>query len=294
MIEEKEKIYEIKIENQAYPEKLRHIYKPPKRLFVIGNLPREDKISLAVVGARDCSYYGKETALYFCKELSKYGIQIISGLARGIDGYAHQGALESEMPTFGILGCGIDICYPKENSSLYKKMCKSGGILSEYPEGTPPLAGYFPMRNRIISGLADGIFVIEAREKSGSLITVEYGLEQGKDIFVLPGRINDNLSKGCNGLLKAGAIPITEPLDLLNYYGIESSSNTMENKKNNKCLEMGEEMVYSRLCLVPKHVNQIVCESCMPLYAVMESLISLEEKGYIKQVLKNYYIKLLE
>lgn len=288
------KIQYISIENQAYPEKLRHIYKPPKGLYVRGCFPKENKIGVAIIGARACSEYGKEVASYFAKELSENEVEIISGLARGIDGAAHKGALEARKRTYGVLGCGIDVCYPKEHALLYGKMEEEGGIISEYGYGVAPLPRYFPMRNRIISGLSDGILVVEAREKSGSLITVEYGLEQGKDIFVLPGRICDELSRGCNRLLKAGAIPVTEPNDILEFYGIKINKSKQETIKNYNLLEKNEKMVYSRLCLVPKHLNQIVVECQLPIAEVMQSLITLELKGYIKQPLKCYYIKQLE
>lgn len=293
-MKEKKNINYVSFDDSSYPKKLKYIYNPPKGLYVIGKLPLEDRVSIAIIGARECSVSGREYASFFAGELARNGIQIISGLARGIDGYAHRGALNAGMDTFGILGCGIDLCYPKENIELFEKMEYCGGIISEYTNGTPPLAAYFPQRNRIISGMSEGILIIEARERSGSLITVEHGLEQGKDIFVLPGRISDGLSKGCNALLKAGAVPVTEPSDILHYYGMEDLKKKEAPKKNNKLLEKQDEMVYSRLCLVPKHVNQVIYESKLPLYLVMESLISLEKKGYIKQPHKNYYIKILE
>lgn len=291
---EEQKISYISQKNQAYPEKLRHIYKPPKGLYVRGSLPDTSCLAIAVVGARECSYYGRETAFYFARELAKSGILIISGLARGIDAQAHKGALEGGGKTYGVLGCGIDVCYPKENKTLYTKVEENGGILSEYGAGEPPLAGYFPLRNRIISGLSEGILVIEARERSGSLITVEHGLEQGKDIFVLPGRINDELSRGCNRLLKAGAIPVTEPSDILQYYGLTADEGSHQFKKNNNLLEKEEKMVYSKVCLVPKHINQVAEECGLPVLEVMQNLISLELKGYIKQPFKGYYITRLE
>lgn len=291
---QKQNISYISEKNQAYPEKLRHIYKPPKGLHVRGSLPGADCLAIAVIGARECSFYGKETAFYFARELARSGVLIISGLARGIDAAAHRGALDGGGETYGVLGCGIDICYPKENAELYAQVEKRGGILSEYGLGEPPLAGYFPLRNRIISGLSEGILVIEARERSGSLITVEHGLEQGKDIFVLPGRICDDLSKGCNRLLKAGAIPVTEPSDILQYYGLSADKSSRQLKKNNNLLEKEEKMVYSKVCLVPKHINQVAEECGLPVLEVMQNLISLELKGYIKQPFKGYYIKLLE
>lgn len=279
------------IEDEEYPQKLREVYNSPLVLYVKGCLPRKERKCLAIVGARDCSIYGRETAQYFGRELSKGGIGIVSGLARGIDGYAHKGALEGGGDTYGVLGCGINVCYPPEHKWLYDRIEKAGGILSEYGPGVKPLKVNFPARNRIISGLCDGILVVEARERSGSLITVEHGLEQGKDVFAIPGRISDPLSKGCNRLIKAGAIPITEPSDIFYYYGVNYKDFSCCVKKNENILEKEEEMVYSKLCLEPKHIGQIVEESGLSMCMTMEKLVSLDLKGYIKQPVKNYYIR---
>lgn len=282
------------IKEEEYPEKLKNIYDSPLLLYRKGKLPKEGKISIAIVGARDCSAYGREAAEYFGRELSRQGIQVISGLARGIDGWAHRGALKGGGETFGVLGCGINLCYPPEHKGLYEAMAAKGGILTEYGLDIKPYPGNFPVRNRIISGLSDGILVVEAREKSGSLITVEYALEQGKDVFVIPGRLCDALSRGCNRLLKAGAVPVTEPCDIFYYYGVDCKDFSRFVKKNENILEKEEEMVYSRLCLEPKHVSLIIEESGLSMQKVMEKLVSLDLKGYIKQPVKNYYIRSIQ
>lgn len=295
---ENEKInISVTMEKNNYPEKLRHIYKPPRRLYVKGELPDNNKISIAVIGARDCSVYGKEVALFFSRELAKAGIQIISGLARGIDAAAHQGCLEGEGKTFAVLGSGIDLCYPKQNQWLYNRIKEKGGIISEYPDTTPPIAGHFPVRNRIISGLADGILVVEAREKSGSLITVDYGLEQGKDIFIVPGRINDSLSKGCLNLWKMGAIPVTSPADIMEYYGEKISAfkpvaQTIVDVSKEKMTD-SEQKIYETLDLYPKHFNAIVCETKLQTVQVMQHLLSLKSQGKIGEPVKGYFIKKL-
>ncbi len=237
----KKDIYLVTIDDTDYPKRLKDIYDSPYGLYVKGNLPKEDKLTISVVGARNCTDYGKEVALRLSKELASCGVQIISGLAHGIDGYAHQGALNAGGKTYAILGCGIDICYPKENFSLYMDIMEQGGIISEYGLGKPPMAYQFPMRNRIISGLSDGILVIEAREKSGSLITVDSGLEQGKNIYAVPGSIYNKLSEGCNNLIKQGAKIITSSQDILedfNYNYLSSSDNKqkkIEKRKNSVC-----------------------------------------------------------
>lgn len=283
-------IYFVTKEDSNYPDKLRNIFNPPYALYVKGNLPKNQIGSVAIIGARNCSEYGREVSKYFACELAKAGLQIISGLARGIDGYAHQGVLAGEGSTYGVLGCGIDICYPIENFSLYMDMQEKGGVISEYGIGVNPKAGNFPMRNRIISGMSDGILVIEAKEKSGSLITVDLGLEQGKNIYALPGRINDRLSTGCNNLIKMGAKLVLEPKDILEDFFLNYKENEMDSKKNYKLLETQEKMVYDSLSFYPKHMNEIAGETNFSIYELSEILLSLELKNYIKQVRKNYYV----
>lgn len=277
-------------EDAAYPDKLKILTDAPYSLYVRGELPTKEKHCIAIVGARDCSTYGREMAKWFGRELSRAGIQVLSGMARGIDGYAHVGAVEIGAPTYAVLGSGIDVCYPTEHRWLYEKMVESGGIISEYGMGVKPLAGQFPMRNRIISALCDGILVIEAKNRSGSLITVDFGLEQGKDIFAVPGRIGDTNSYGCNRLIKLGACLVQEPKDILENYHFYDNSFSKESKKNNYMLETKEKIVYANLSYNPKHVNEIVIDTKISLNEVMECLISLELKGYIKQTMKNFYI----
>lgn len=282
-------IYFVTKDEDQYPRRLHNIYNPPFGLYVKGSLPKEDQISIAIIGARNCSEYGRETAKYFASELAKRGIQIISGLARGIDGYAHEGALMVNGSTYAIEGCSVDMCYPKENFNLYMNMQVNGGVISEYGLNCYPKPYNFPMRNRIISGLSDGILVIEAKEKSGSLITVDMGLEQGKNIYSVPGRIMDILSLGCNNLIKMGAKLVTGPEDILDDYGIEYNNCKKHLKKSNKSLETKEKIVYAVLSFVPKHMNEIAGETNLSIMELTEILMQLELKNYITQVGKNYY-----
>ena len=198
-----------------YPVKLRSIPARPFGIFVKGKLPDVRQRSLAIVGARDCSEYGQYVARHFAEKMAQNGVAVISGLARGIDGIAQRAAMEAGGESFGVLGCGADICYPKSNEKLYRMCMERGGILSTYLPGTPPTPNLFPPRNRIISGLSDGILIIEAREKSGTIITADLALEQGKDVFVIPGRVTDRLSDGCNSLIRQGASLIQSPEQLL-------------------------------------------------------------------------------
>jgi len=212
---EKQNIRFIMPHHRDYPERLAHIPDAPFGLFVRGHLPDENAPSVAVIGARECSEYGRYMAAELGRSLSHAGIQVVSGLARGIDGIAQSAAAQVDGQVFGVLGCGVDICYPKENERLYDWLVQKGGLISEYKPGTLPKAGLFPRRNRIISGLADAIVVVEAREKSGTLITVDMALEQGRDVYVIPGRVTDPLSRGCNKLIRQGAGVLTGSNDLI-------------------------------------------------------------------------------
>ncbi len=202
-------------EDEDYPERLHKIPDPPYALFVKGQLPVNDKPSVAVVGARDCSEYGSFVAAGIGRMLGENDIQVISGMARGIDGICQRAALEAGGNSFGVLGSGVDVCYPMSNRELYESLCEVGGVLSAYPPGTEARPGNFPPRNRIVSGLSDVLIVVEARSKSGTLITVDMALEQGKDVYVVPGRITDRLSDGCNMLIKQGAEIFLSPEDFL-------------------------------------------------------------------------------
>ncbi len=275
-----------------YPAKLCEVYDAPYGFYMKGNLPDVNRPSIAIVGARNCTNYGRELAIYFARELAKAGIQIISGLAMGIDGYSHTGALQENGYTLGILGSGIDVCYPKSNYYLYQKMEIVGGILSEYGLHMKPLAGNFPRRNRLIAGLSDAILVIEARERSGSFITVDQGLEQGKEIFVIPGRITDELSLGCNRLARMGAQVVCSPKDILEYFHIESTKDQALGKRKellNEILTEQEYAVYEQLTLEPLYIGRIVEKTKLEVGQAAQALLNLEMKDLVKQIAKNYY-----
>ena len=198
-----------------YPERLRNIPDHPFGIYYKGRMPQPQKLAVAVVGARECSDYGRFIATELGKELGTAGIQVISGMARGIDGVSQLAALEAEGESYAILGNGVDICYPRENRPIYDRMLVQGGVLSTYPPGTAPKPQLFPPRNRIVSGLADVLVVVEARQKSGTLITVDMALEQGREVYAVPGRITDRLSDGCNKLVKDGALVFLSPRDFM-------------------------------------------------------------------------------
>lgn len=274
-----------------YPEKLKEIQDPPYALYVKGSLPDEDIPCAAIVGARKCTRYGEEMALLYGEVLAENGIQIISGMARGIDGAGQRGALMGEGKTFAVLGCGADICYPREHQGLYMDIQKNGGILSELPPGSPPLGFHFPRRNRIISGLSDIVLVMEAKERSGSLITADLAMEQGRDVYALPGPVTSSLSMGCHRLIRQGAGILLSPQDLLEEMKIQYRVLCKKEDKNKKMLESQEQLVYSCLGLFPKSVSQLAEETRIAPGKLLGSLAALEIEGQVREVSKNYYIK---
>ena len=213
---DKNKIKTIKLEDSTYPEKLKEIYNPPKTIYLIGNEKLLNQKSIAIIGCRECTRYGAENAYKFGYELAKSNICVISGFAKGIDTYSHKGAVSAKGKTIAVLGCGLDIIYPPENIELYKQILLQGSaIISEYPLGSKPEKYHFPERNRIISGLSSGVLVIEAKKKSGTMITVDFALEQGREVYAVPGNISSENSYGTNELIKEGAIPVTSINDMI-------------------------------------------------------------------------------
>ena len=195
---EKNSIKMITIQDEKYPEKLRNIYDPPVVLYVKGNEKILQIPSIAIIGSRNCSSYGKQTAMQFAYNLSKHNINIISGLARGIDTYAHLGAIKAQKPTIAVVGCGIDIIYPEENKNIFEKITENGAVISEYAIGTKPEKTNFPARNRIISAISDGVLVVEAGKTSGSNITVDFALEHGKNVYSIPREFNVHITEDFN------------------------------------------------------------------------------------------------
>ncbi len=272
----------------AYPQKLLCSKGMPKGLYVLGKLPDKTRKSVAIVGARRSSAYGNQIAKSFAKELAGAGVQIISGMAWGIDGKAHEGALEGGGDTYAVLGCGVDICYPSGHRKIYEAMIQRGGILSEQPPGMPPMAGHFPARNRIISALSDLVLVVEAKERSGSLITADLALEQGKDVFAVPGRIGDEMSKGCLNLIKQGAGLADSPLVLLEALGIKRN---VSEKSVKIVLEKNEDIVYSWIRLQPVSLEELVKKTGFGSREVLFALVGLELKGCIREMQKNQYVR---
>lgn len=286
-----DKIRQYTIEDSEYPEKFRCLSKPPNPIYILGNMPQSDKPIIAIVGARNATPYGRKVAQEFGRVLAMNGVQVISGFARGIDRAGHEGALLAGEPTYGILGNGVDICYPRENIDLYGRILEQGGFLSEIKPGTEPRGMFFPMRNRMISALADKILVVEAKTRSGALITADLGLELGKDIYAVPGRLDDALSGGCNRLIAQGAAIAISPEDILKDFEIDSAHLKRFHKNNKLPLALEEETVYSCIRLQAKHVEELLTETGMELPALLNVLLRLEMKQLIKEITKNQYIR---
>ena len=305
----------VTVDEKEYPGRLRDIPDAPPFLFYKGELPGQDKPSVAMVGSRKCSIYGREMCLKFSESLAAAGIEIISGMAAGVDGFAHRGAIKAGGKTYAVLGCGVDVCYPAMNRDIFDTLSgkqdrirtdktesggdnvKSyGGIISEYYPGDKALPYNFPQRNRIISGLCDILLVVEAGKKSGTFITVDHALEQGREIFAIPGRIGDTVSDGCNSLIKNGAMMATEPDDIIeelkNHYEMLLTVEKKKKKTVKEKLSGEEKEVYDRLEPVPIGINEISGLTGVGFDRLSMILISLELKGLIKEVGKNLYIKI--
>lgn len=278
------------IGSRQYPQRLAEISQPPYAIFCKGSMPDARK-SVGIVGARVCSEYGRSIATKLGKMLAGKDVQVISGMALGIDSASHAGALQGKGSTFAVLGCGCDICYPKNARNLYENIQTSGGILSEYPPGTEPLPYRFPERNRIISALSDCLVVVEAKKKSGSLITADAALEQGKDVYAVPGRFGDALSEGCNALIGQGAGIIYDLDIFLQNLGYLPEKNAETTKIKNISLDKNEQLVYGMVDLHPKYINYIIEETGLDLLTVLHSLDKLKRYGLVQETFQNYFCK---
>ena len=284
----------VTIKDTQYPVNLKEIHLPPPLLYYRGTLLDSDKNAISIVGSRKASYYGKMVADEMSKNLALTGLTVISGLARGIDAIAHQSALSVGGRTIAVLGCGIDTIYPPENRKLAQAIEKSGAIVSEFPLRTPPERQNFPRRNRIISGLSFGILVIEAAERSGALITADYALEQGREIFAIPGNINSPLSKGAHSLIKQGAKLVHEYKDVLEEIPFEAILQDGDNIRpiSVNDLSDNELLVYKLLFKhKPVQIDEIAERSHLAISKVSEILLNLELKDLAKEMTGKNYIK---
>jgi DNA processing protein len=274
-----------------YPQPLRHIPDPPALLYGCGTLPEEP--ALAIVGTRHPTDVGRIFTEQLAEQLAAAGVVVTSGLARGIDTSAHRGVLNAGGKTVAVLGCGIDRVYPPENARLYREIIEQGALLSEYTPGTAPLPGHFPGRNRIISGLSKATLVVEAARDSGSLITAEFALEQGRDVMAVPGGIDHKTSYGPNLLIKQGAHPVTEASEILQLLGMDRAS------KRGKCcadeakFDLPEPAltVLSKLDLNPRHSDELAGESGLTPMELSAILLQLELQDYAEQLPGGRFIR---
>lgn len=267
-----------------YPRTLRTLTDPPVLLYRRGTW-NDDRMALAVVGARKASPNGRIFTRELCREVARYGLIIVSGLARGIDSCAHLGALDADGSTAAVLGCGIDQVYPPENQALFQKIAEKGAIFSEYPPGAPPLAGHFPGRNRIISGLCAGTLVVEAAAGSGSLITVDFALEQGREVFAVPGPVTSEVGSGVNQLLKDGAHLVTEARDILDVLcpGVHPRSPAPTADDSREPLLPEQENLLRIITSDPTHIDDLARESALTPMEVSDILLHLELAGWVEQ-----------
>lgn len=286
----KEGIYVINYNEKLYPEKLKYYEDAPTVLFYKGNIEKLKKNkSVAIVGSRNHSYYGENVTKIIADKLGENNINVISGMAKGIDSFAHSACLKSNGYTCAILGCGVDIIYPKSNRELYYEIANKGCLISEYTPGTPPYAYNFPLRNRIISGISNLVIVVEASQKSGSLITASCALEQGMDVMAVPGSIFSEKSIGTNKLIKDGAYPLTSVEDIFQVLNI-SYVHKKEGKPsfNNRT----EEKIFKIIKDNPIHIDDIIKITNIDIKQLYEVLFELQFKNQITCLSGNYYVRI--
>lgn len=287
----KDKIKIVTFMNNDYPDALKNYDDSPFALFYKGNIKKlNESINISIVGSRECSTYGVNVTKVILKELKGHNINIISGLAKGIDYYAHLYAIENNIFTCGILGCGIDIVYPRSNKKLYDSVLENNGcIISQFIPGTQPFSYNFPLRNRIISGLSKITIIVEANLRSGSLITASAALDQGKEVIAVPGSIFSKNSLGTNKLIKDGAFPLTSMEDIFNLLSINYDIKISNDERNMNNLE---KKIYNVITDVPIHMDDIIKLTNIDISQIYELLFEMQLKDEIMCLSGNYYVKL--
>jgi DNA processing protein len=277
----------VTLKDDDYPKRLKDIYDPPTLLYVRGELRREDELAVAIVGSRRTSPYGRWMTEKISQDLARHGVTVVSGMARGIDSVAHQGALQGGGRTIAVLGCGVDVIYPSENRSLFYQIIEHGAVLSEFPMSSPPEGGHFPKRNRIISGLSIGAVIVQASADSGSLITANFALEQGREVFAVPGNVGVEGSRGANRLIKEGAKLVESSADILEeilpQWRSEKEEEVIKSEAPVPHLTKDEEILYKLLEETPMHIDAIIRQSQLDPGKVASLLLNLEFKGLICQ-----------
>lgn len=289
------KIDIITLNDVSYPPSLKAIYDPPPLLYVKGKIKRKDKNAIAIVGSRRATTYGRLTAQRLSAQLAAQGITIISGMARGIDSEAHKGALAVGGRTIAALGCGIDVVYPPENRALEERIASSGAVITEFPFGTRPFAGNFPKRNRIISGLSLGVIIVEAAQRSGALITARLALEQGREVFAVPGSTTSPYSKGTHNLIKEGAKLVEDIDDILEELRplIEIAKEKGKESQDSlrPLLSKEEEIIYNLVTQEPKHIDLLIQESKLSAQKVTGILMNLQLKRLVKELFGKNFVR---
>ncbi len=290
---EKYEVVLLTLEDPLYPSNLLNIYDPPPLIYVKGEIKKEDNFAVAVVGSRHPLTYGRSITQRISGELAENGVTVVSGLARGIDTSAHRGALSAGGRTIAVLGCGIDIIYPPENKELARAITKKGAIISEFPFSTPPLGTNFPPRNRIISGLSLGVVIVEAGKRSGSLITARFALEQGREVFAVPGDVSSPQSKGTNQLIKEGAKLVENASDILCEISLQLEEPLEKEKETQKDFGLsGQDLaIISVLGERPLDIDTIIQKTNLKANLVSSILLELELKGLIQQLPGKMFIR---
>jgi DNA processing protein len=265
--------------DRLFPERLRAIFDPPESLYVrgVGDLEFLARRAVAVVGARSCSPYGAQVARMLGRELAAAGLVVVSGLARGIDGEAHRGVLDAGGITVAVLGCGIDRDYPVSNAQLSRRIEETGLVVSEYEPGVEPAPWRFPARNRVIAGLCEAVVVVEARERSGALITADFAVDEGREVFAVPGEITAALSMGTNALLKLGATPLTSAQDVLDALGIEPPAAAAQTANVSPSAAQVLELVRE----APAGADELTARGVLDAGAISVALTELELAGLV-------------
>ena len=271
----------VDILSESYPKLLLEIPDPPPYLYLVGELAGSEP-AVAIVGSRRATQYGLCTATRLARDLAACGVTVVSGMARGIDTAAHWGAVKAGGRSIAVLGCGIDVVYPPENGALSRAIAQQGGLLSEFPLGSVPLAENFPRRNRIISALSLGVVVVEAGEKSGSLITARFALEQGREVFAVPGNVTCAGSRGVNGLIKEGAKLVERVEDILEELSLPAPGGVPGPPAFS--LTPKEAELYVLICRGPLQIDDIIVQSELTAGEVSATLLGLELKGAIMRL----------
>lgn len=270
-------------DDDAYPRRLKEIAQPPPVLFVRGSINVEDDWAVSVVGTRRVTPYGRQVAMEIARFLAQNGVTLVSGLARGVDAIAHQAALQAGGRTFAVLGSGVDVIYPPEHRKLADEIIKQGAVISDYPLGTQPESTNFPPRNRIIAGLSLATIVVEAGETSGALITAEFAVEQGRDVFAVPGSILTPQSEGTNKLIEQGARPLLRMTEILDALKLEQIPEKQATRKTISA-SPEEKKLLDYLNQDPRHIDEICQVSGLPIQTVSATLTMMELKGLVTQV----------